>query len=241
MEATLHQTDHKEWLVVGSSPSANEYARLCKYRHPMASVICTNSSGRLFPEGPDFYYVNALMFGDAKVDNKYLDDCRRYKRQGTRLITVKRSTKAQIKRGTEWFDEFLTMDGPGATWKFKIGHYSDWSMSGLMIAQYALNMGAEKVHMIGHEGYRSNGTKAEFDHFDGAPGPTNGEHCTNVLIQPAMQAMIDACPFVEFIFYGCMNYRVTGQNVHFIGNHDVLEKNGPLPIWGHGGRNKDEG
>jgi hypothetical protein len=207
----------------------------------MASVIATNSSGRLFPEGPDFYYVNALMFGDEKVDNKYLEDCKRYKAQGTRLVTVKRSSKAQVMRGTDWFDEFIELTGPGANWQFKIGQFSDWSMSGLFITQYALNMGAEKVHMIGHEGYRSTETEAAFDHFDGAPGPKNGEHCTNVLIKPAMQAMIDACPFVEFVFYGCMNYTVTGQNVHFIGNHAVLQKDEPLPDWLRSGKKHNEG
>ena len=198
-------------------------------RHPMAATIATNSGGRLFPQGPDFYYVNALMFGDDKVDNRYLDDCKRFKRQGTRLVTVKRSVKALQKRGTDWFDEFLDITGPGATWQFKIGSYSDWSISGLLITQYALNMGAEKVHMIGHEGYRSEEGNPAFDHYDGYAGPTNGKHCTNVLIKPAMQAMIDACPFVEFIFYGCMNYEVKGQNVHHIANHEVLVKDEVSP------------
>jgi len=232
-----HQTDHKEWLVVGSSPSADEYARLCRARYPMAATIATNSGGRLFPQGPDYYYVNALVFGDDKVDNKYLADCKRYKAQGTRLITIKRNTKAQVRRGTDWFDEFITMDGPGATWQFKIGHYSDWSMSGLMIVQYALNMGAERVHLVGHEGYRSSEGNPQFDHFDGFPGPANGHHCTHNLIKPAMQAMVDACPWVEFYFYGAMNYEVKGDNVNFIGNHEQLAKDEKSQVWLRSGRN----
>lgn len=225
----MHQTDTTEWIVCGSSPSANEYLRLCRYRYPLATKIATNSAGRLFPEGPDFYYVS-----DFVACQKYKDDCIRYRRQGTKLLSLHRSPKALVQRGTSAFDELLKVTGPGATWKWRKGEYTDFGMSGLYCVQYALNNGAERVHLVGHEGYRSVETCPEFDHFDGAPGPTNGAHLTKVVIQPAMQAMVECAKHVEFYFYGAMNYTVTGDNVHYIGNHEGLVKDEPLPQWNNG-------
>ena len=111
--------------------------------------------------------------------------------------------------------EFLKVsDASSHPGTFRQGEYASCGLSGLMCLQYALNHEATDVHLVGMEGYGESG-----HYFNGNQdcGPEKSVPFTENLIQPFVQSCIDACPDVTFHFYGQLNYKVSGENVRWIG------------------------
>lgn len=200
--------DRQHWVVVGSSPSAPQWFARCQQEFPLARTITTNRGCHLFNgHGPDVYHIH-----DWCACEIHQDDAKRLKGQGARLTTLARSDKRAIRdRHVEWFDEFLQLDKGEYPGRFRKGAYASCGFSGLVCLQYALNHGAKWVHLVGMEGYGE-----EPQHFQEShkheEAMTNKWGTTNV-IQPVTQSCIDACPDVQFVFYGQLNYEVSGDNV----------------------------
>jgi N-acylneuraminate cytidylyltransferase len=197
-----------QWIVAGASPSAREGFAAARAAYPMATTITTNGGQGLFdpPDRPDHY----ILF-DSEACVKHREHAKAFAAHGSRTITLHRdSQRALVTRGVHWFDEFLPLNGHDHPGRFSQGKYASCGLSGLMCLQYALNHGAQGVHLVGMEGYADSG-----HYFDDQAdqGPEKSRRFTRTLIEPFVQSCIDACPDVEFTFYGQLNYRVSGSNV----------------------------
>ena len=117
-------------------------------------------------------------------------------------------------RRVDGFDEFLP-GGPTQN-RFLRGGYSA-GLSGLLCLEYVVNHGAKRIHLVGMNGYAG---RVGGDYFDGHETPVNTPdkrlRHTREIIEPFVQTVVDACPDVEFVFYGQLNYRVTGRNAQRI-------------------------
>ncbi len=111
----------------------------------------------------------------------------------------------------DWFDEFIIAElGCWRPWKFMPGKYTASRLSGLFSLQYAVNNGATHVHLVGCEGYAAK--DHYFDAGEDTPFAKNDDLTADV-IEPFTQAVVRACPGVEFTFYGDLQYKVAGSNV----------------------------
>lgn len=199
------------WIVLGAGPDAVEMLALARRRCPTARIVTTNGGINLFrpPDVPEVYFLT-----DQMGCHIYHDPARLMQRHGTRLVTLKRSESSLKSRRVDHFDEFLP-GGPIQN-QFVRGGYSG-GLSGLLCLEYAVNHGAKRVHLVGMNGYA--GVEGS-DYFDGHETPLNPPdkrlRHTREIVEPFTQAVVDACPDVEFVFYGRINYRVAGANVQRI-------------------------
>jgi hypothetical protein len=195
-----------DWIVTGSAPSGREWTRRLVRRYPDAIRIASNRAIEWYAEdGIDLDY---LFVFDFVACQKYADIAKRMQQDGTRCVTLKRKQPALAQRNLDGFDEFIGPPrfkcNPG--W-FKRGEWNDMALSGLWCVQYAINSGATTLHLSGHDGYR--GRPTDYDSGEAHP---NAAAKTYGVIQPGFQAMIDACPDVQFAFYGDLAYDVKGVN-----------------------------
>lgn len=183
-----------EWIVVGSSPVGQHAQRLIG-RLPWAKVITTNNAYRWLAASPHVYFLS-----DPLGCELHGSDAAMMQASGTRLVTLRRTATALHSRGLDGFDEFLSMMElrSGETPRFVPGEYAQSALSGLFCLQYALNHGARRVHLIGMEGYTDEGKGARMV----------AKYCG-----PFTQSCVDACPRVQFITYGHLNYPLHGANV----------------------------
>lgn len=195
-----------DWIVTGSSHSGRMWMRRLVALYPDAIRMATNRAIEWYAE--DQLELDYLFIFDMVACEKFNRVAYEMQKAGTRLVTLDRNKEALAKRGVERFDEFI---GP-ARFKcnpgwFARNEWNDMGLSGLWSVQYAINSGADTIHLPGHEGYRGSPT----DYDDGKAHP-NAAVKTYGVIQPGFQAMIDACPDVEFVFYGDLAFDVKGRN-----------------------------
>jgi hypothetical protein len=201
----------RDWIVAGSSPGAAEWLPLVRERYPDAVTMTTNRGIKLFEERPDVYY-----FGDERVlfpetFEEYRETARRLKREGAHTVGLLRLPEVMAEWDIEWIDDKLTVEvGSWSPWKFIPGKYTAVGLSGLFCLQYAVNSGAGAVHLVGMEGYGDEG-----HYFDGGRDSQVAKDLkrTTEVIGPFTQALIKACPGVQFTFYGELKYTVAGGNV----------------------------
>lgn len=195
-----------DWIVVGSSQTGREWTERLLQKWPDAVTIASNRSVEWFAESGwplDFAFVF-----DSVACEKYRNVAYKMQSEGTQLVTLNRSRDVLARRGVERFDEFLPAGQyrGNAGW-YEKGKWNDMALSGLWCLQYALNNGAETVHLAGHEGYR--GKPSDYDH--GQPHPRAND-LTFGVIEPAMNAICRACEDVQFVFYGDLAYEVRSFN-----------------------------
>ncbi len=207
-------TYHTDWIVIGASPSARESLLAARLAVPNAVTIATNGAEALFSgsSGPDYYHIHDM---NACVD--YNARGKEFQAMGTRLVTLERSESSLKKRGLDHFDEFVPLSSREYPGRFKMGEYSSCGLSGLMCIQYALNHGAKTVHIVGQEGY---GKGDQYFHAEPGAGTQDDklshdkrERLTLSLLQPYIQGCIDVCPAVQFVVYGNLEYKLSGENV----------------------------
>lgn len=195
-----------DWIVTGSSHSGRDWLHRLVELYPDAVTMATN--GSIAWHDQDAIPLDYLFIFDMVACEKFNAVAYRMQTTGTRLVTLAKHRDVLKDRGVDRFDEFI---GParfkGKPDWFKRGEWNDMSLSGLWCVQYAINSGATTIHMPGHEGYRGIAT----DYESGLAHP-NAATKTLGVIQPGFQAMIDACPDVEFVFYGDLAYDVKGVN-----------------------------
>jgi CMP-N,N'-diacetyllegionaminic acid synthase len=195
------------WIVCGAGPDVRQMLALARAKYPHAVTITTNSGIRLFkePDRPDYYFLT-----DMHGCRIYHDEAKAIQARGSRLVTLRRDKSALKQRRLDHFDEFIPMaGGPGQFTRKGLSA----QLSGLLCMQYALMRGARELHLVGMNGYtgRPGGDYYEQD----APVMSHRKlrsHTENV-IGPFTQAAVEACPDVDFVFYGRLNYRVGGPNV----------------------------
>ncbi len=201
----------KEWIVAGSSPSAEQWIGPALDAVPKAKIITTNRGSKLFADRqPDVYFFGDEYLDDPEQFKEHRETARKLKAKGARIVGLNRTGKVKAAWDIEWIDEFLTVDvGPWSPWKFIKGHYTAVRLSGLFCLQYAINHGATSIHLVGMEGY------GDDEHYfdDGAVSRVaKDSQLTLKTIQPFTQQLIDRCPDVDFRFYGELNYHIVAGN-----------------------------
>lgn len=196
------------WLVVGASPSAPKYFDALLGQAD-ATITC-NAGWQLFFTHPahlvypDYFFINdqCSCINNARAK-------RVMQSAGTEIITVKRAESALTLRGIDDADHLLEVtDGGYGFIAFTRGQYVYPQISGLAPLMFAINSGATRVLMCGMEGYKSNDDELVPDSFDGRLGKASGERLTRKWIGPFTQSVFDACPDVEFVFYGKPNFKI---------------------------------
>lgn len=206
----------KTWIVVGSSVNAPRDLRAATIRYPFAKSIAVNGSFQLFDwsmRPPAVYFV-----ADHVACNLYGGDTHSMRKQGTKLVTLKRDRGALKTRGVDHFDEFLKSTQSD---HFVRGSYADMGISGLWALQYAVNSGAKRIVLVGMEGYTGIAANDYWFH-DAVDKPQRAQH-TREIIGPFTQSIVSACPDVEFEFWGNLNYRVSGANVTYRTAHYEID------------------
>ncbi len=207
-------THHTDWIVIGSSPSAPKSLLTARLAAPNAVTIATNGAEALFPgsSGPDYYHIHDM---NACVD--FNARGKEFQAMGTRLVTLERKESSLKKRGLDHFDEFIPLSSREYPGRFKMGEYSSCGLSGLMCIQYALNHGAKSVHIVGQEGYGKGDQYFHKEPWAGTPEEKithdKRQPLSASLLQPYIQGCIDVCPAVQFVVYGNLEYKLSGDNV----------------------------
>ena len=212
----------QEWILVGSSPGATMFPRI-REQYSDAVTITTNMGYTLFGEKPpDVYFFCDLLdlipermdTDDSRGSRRFFesrDASKQLKEQGCHVIGHIRNNEIRLQWGLEWFNEMIIAEvGGWRPWKFIPGKYTAARLSGLFCLQYAINNGATHVHLVGCEGYAASG-----HHFDTDVDSAEAieENLTADFIGPFTQAVVKACPKVEFTFYGNLEYAIHGDNV----------------------------
>lgn len=210
----MPQRTEATWIVVGSSPGVEEIFDATLAAYPGATTITCNAGVNLFfacaPErvAPDYYWLS-----DFKACGSYRRAARTARAMGTRVVSFHRdSEQALAERGITRDDLLIRVDEPQGLPRFTPGKYVMSGLSGTLCVQFALNHGASRVVLIGHDGYRSSTNGLVVDNFDGRTGkPGSWEH-NERFIRPLLQSCIQTCPGVEFIQYGKPLYALEGPN-----------------------------
>ena len=178
------------WLAIGAGPSAETGLTRARRDWPGATTISTNSAALLLR--PDYYFLS-----DGVACRRWSAVATAYQQLGTKLVTLSRQTDALKDRGLEAFDIFVDMP--------------EFCYSGLFCVIWAARQ-AERVCLIGHDGYQSKEGKLVPDYFDGRLGVAKQARQTHELIRPRLQAIAEAFPSVEFIQYTRPTYKVEAKN-----------------------------
>lgn len=229
----------RNWIVVGSSPSATEMLPVARERWPDATTITTNAGIYLFGQGdrPTYYLV-----WDHAAAERYKAATIEAQRAGVKLITADRLWHDPVRCPhtehydirltlpdnkvamqcvlpdsprcpyTEHYDIRLTLPDSETALRYVRGAYLNPAYSGLLATQFALNNGAEAVAWVGMEGYRD----GMVSHIDGRPCSIMDPVATHYIIRPYMQSCIDQCPQIPFTFYGRPRFRLRGGNLTVI-------------------------
>jgi hypothetical protein len=186
--------DRTTWAVVGTSPSAERFLPIVPEG---VTTLATNRAVKLFAERRlDYYFV----FDQAACQNHTAEA---YEKQatGTRLVTLWRKTRSLEDRNLTGFDVFLDLVVPGPPLFIRGQYTQQLALSGLYSLAFAVNNGAKRVVMLGLEGYEN--------HQAGK---------VTLIIRPVTQAIIDACPGVQFEFCGRPRYPIGGNNLRIYHN-----------------------
>jgi hypothetical protein len=149
---------------------------------------------------------------DRGTCKTYAEEIKQFPANGVKLITFRRAATAIKKRGLENADILLDVLFCGDPLVFQRGVINDCMFSGLYCVQFAIEQGAQRLLLPGFEGYKPN---CLYPHWDDVPyAEQAGEIRYNEgFFRPWWKLVANACPDVEFIFYGDMNYQVEGSNV----------------------------
>jgi hypothetical protein len=204
--------DNKTWIVLGGSPKAKLYFDDVIAKHPNATTITCNCGLHLFfshiagPIYPDHYWISDLAA--CEIYSRFMNAAQE---RGTQIWTADRNEYGLSARGLKHADHYLPLPEQA---EYTRGRYYHSKLSGTIITQIAINSGAEHVIWLGHDGYRSTPNNRVPDTFDGRMGTPNGWSNTCNIIAPFMNAVAEACPDVQFDYYGKPNYALEQPNVN---------------------------
>jgi len=210
------------WMVLGSSPTAPTYHSI-----PEVDYVIASGDGIMLRD-PDFYmmieksalhrhiklYYTAQQRGHTKI--LITDHIEIYARQAKYMDKLVKLGLRDANNNTPIYNERLVIDQfqkPDAWELWKPGNMF-YAASGIMALQYAINQGANEIHMVGLEGYNKEKEFFYFNSEDSAgPLPNVGSFELQAYSHKLTQKMVDLLPDVSFITYGSLNFTLTGQNV----------------------------
>jgi len=199
------------WLVLGSSTNAKRMLPVAQADCPDATTISTNDAIALMT--PDYFFLD-----DTIACRQYAEEARRLQdTTDLQLITVQRTQSAMENRGVWTAQHQLRPIRQGGQSRFIRGAIYTCFYSGLYCVQFALLRGAERLLLVGHEGYPTDDGPVYFTDTCARP---RARAWTEPHLGPWWQSCIDACPDVEFRFYGELQMQLTGDNVTRIPCHD---------------------
>jgi hypothetical protein len=209
----------RTWLIVGSSPSATDYFNMAQERYYYAMTFAANSAIKLFTKKRPDYFI-AVDETAGIMLKKYIVDAID---KGTNFVTYKKSMLLENLKGNISLPGFkvdlpeprILLDvGKEVTTSYRRGKVVNAQYSGLAAMQYALKRGAERLVLVGCDGYPGGRPLEDWPvvTFDGHTGDSWGDRQTFTVIEPFMRSMIERCPNVEFIQYGKPLYTVDAPN-----------------------------
>ena len=200
------------WIVLGSSLTAPDMLKVARADYGDTTLITTNSGIELAE--PDYYFLSdqfaCKQFGQRSKDMQA---------NGMKVITLKRLPDALHRRGLDHADILLPIIHTGTPMIFERGVYRDCMFSGLYCSLFAINNGAKRMVVVGHEGYPPGEDDPSYWYSAEKPlehPPEQRLRYTKLYIGPWWQKVADACPDIEFVFYGDLNYKISGPNVKVI-------------------------
>ena len=191
-----------KWMVLGSSPTAAKYCTAVE----VDRVVSAGEALTL--RRPDVYII-------AEINRLHTHEKlkREIRKKGT-LIYVSGCIYSHIEKH---LDGQYPCDGYLPCVIDNEKHWNRWepglyvmTCSGATAVQYAVNHGAEEIHLVGMEGYRGPG---EVTYFTGEKGSEQGVKFLREMYAPLMQLIVSSCPEIQFFTYGQMEYDLAGENV----------------------------
>lgn len=211
----------RDWIVLGTGPSAPEMLKVA-VRHAYIGFVSLTMNAGLKMEGcPTHYFcvdeyaarMHQTQMVTARVGN-------------TNLITLRLSDAELHGRILKWFDEFLSLPCSGVPTRHAFGPFLH---SGLLCVQLACLRGASRIHLVGYDGYAADGPlyfdkDAERDEFCKRGDPDRQQRVTAVL-REGLQHLADIWHDVDFIQYGEPIYSVNAPNWEM---HNARSRTGNL-------------
>lgn len=209
------------WIIAGSSPSIVHHFDAVVGKYADATTFACNSSIKLFAKPvrrPDYFIAVDETAGIILHDHIW-DAIER----GTKFVSYSNSLLVRNLEGKISLPGYevqvplptvpLSVGGTVKT-TYKPGKVVFAQYSGLAAMQYALQQGANKIAIIGCDGYAGGNPGVDFPivTFDGHGGDSHGERQTREVIAPFMQSMVEQCSDVEFIQYGDPRYTIVADN-----------------------------
>lgn len=190
------------WLALGSSLSAvKNYLRAKKF----ADVIATANQGLEIEPYPDWYWLT-----DSIAAKRDFEKAKIAVKNGTKMITSKIALRYSPFLESIAHKVVEYEGSKSQTWR--PGELVNGRTSGCFLIQMAVNDGADRVLMVGLEGYKSKRGDIQQDYFHGGSGVhTHSE--TMKSYGPMVQSVIDQSPNVEFHFFGEPNWPWTGMRL----------------------------
>lgn len=138
------------WTLIGGGPDASAMLELCA---PTGPVATTNAGLAVYPT-PHYYYVT-----DVVAREKFRPVYMEAKQRGTKIVTPRRNDPAMMRAA----DILIDCD-PGL--RADIYHPGKWThpaLSGCALAQFAANMGARTINLVGYDGYADGQPSSRFN------------------------------------------------------------------------------
>lgn len=207
MSENAHHLD--TWIVFGTSPSAVHFSDPVMSLYPSAITIVANGAITLFSAmhvDPDYVWIH-----DGWTAALFSFHIRSAQRRKTVIVAPERAVvplaehRIKVNLATK-----LSPMGSAAAFVRESDEYC--GCSGSIITKFAISNGAKRIALVGMEGYVSSSSRAAVDTFDGRRGPHAGQ-LLNADRARLLQSMIDACPDVQFEFYGEPRYKLIGDNL----------------------------
>ena len=194
------------WIILGSGPGAVDGYKDARGWGP--STVATCNGGLMIEPRPDVLWAT-----DHRACRKYWDQIQKASDSGAHVIT----TAYAIQRNDrlEAVCSELVSYSHAKVRSWERGKLVNFTTSGGMLTQYAVNHGAEVVHLVGMGGYASGPDGRSVDYYNGDLG--NGGHAhTMRFYGPGMQSLFNNAKDVRFVFWGKPNYPWSGDNVEVL-------------------------
>lgn len=201
------------WLIIGSGPSVTQYAKAAFAAVEKPCTICACNSGLFvdYERGNPQPQKLVIITQDREFLSRNRRTIENHISAGAQFVTTIHIAMAEGIGGDNV--EALIIDTLRDEWK--PGAYSCAGKTGALALQYAIANGAQEIHIVGFDGYRSSEGACVIDTYDGAFGPETGADQTRDEYGPMIQRIMHRTPEVEYVFYGEPTYKLQGVNLEF--------------------------
>ena len=183
-------------MVLGSSMAAKDQLLAWREREELCPVVTCNKGYKMWPV-PHFWLLRDKW---AIVNlREHYEDARK---RGTKLVTLEGGGGDIEYR----IDGDMNRGGP---MEYRRGEIWNVGLSGMLMVQWAIQMGATELNLVGFEGYPKG--KGEVAYFDGRVW-WDGESAKDLKVSERQAELLDqmvrACPDIRFVWWGRPLYHV---------------------------------